>query len=92
MTHFLGHPFRPFNTFDLIKLSIYLTVDTGVDTIFILGDFNKDQRNRKNSKIADILIKYDMIQMTNDSTHVTESSSLVIYLVISYTRGRTIRS
>ena len=83
MTHFLGHPFRPFNTFDLIKLSIYLAVNTGVDTIFILGDFNKDQRNRKNSKIADILIKYDMIQMTNDATHVTESSSLVIYLVIS---------
>jgi hypothetical protein len=83
LTHFLGHPFRPFNTFDLIKLSIYLAVNTGVDTIFILGDFNKDQRNRKNSKIADILIKYDMIHLTNDATDVSESSSLVIYLDIS---------
>jgi len=83
LAHFIGHPFRPLNTFDLIKLSIHLVVDTGVDTILILGDFNKDQRNRKNSKIADILVKYDMIQFTNDTTHVTESSSLVIYLVIS---------
>jgi hypothetical protein len=46
----------------------------------ILGDFNKDQRNRKKSKIADILIKYDMIHLTNDATDVSESSSLVIYL------------
>ena len=60
-----------------------MAVDTGVDTILILGDFNKDQRNRKKSKIADILIKYDMIHLTNDATDITESSSLVIYLVIS---------
>jgi len=40
-------PISPLNTFDLIKLSIHLAVDTGVDTILILGDFNKDQRNRK---------------------------------------------
>ena len=82
MAHCIGHPFRHLNTFDLIKLSIYLAVDTGVDTILILGDFNKDQRNRTNSKIVDILVKYDKIQLINDATHVTESSSLVIYLAI----------
>ena len=60
-----------------------MAVDTVVDTILILGDFNKDQRNRKKSKIADILIKYDMIHLTNDATDVSESSSLVIYLDIS---------
>jgi len=35
-------PISPLNTFDLIKLSIYLAVDTAVNTILVLGDFNED--------------------------------------------------
>jgi len=78
LAHFIGHPFRPLNTFDLIKLSIHLAVDTGVDTILILGDFNEDQVKRQNSKIANILVKYDMVQLINDATHFTETLSSVI--------------
>lgn len=82
MAHSIGHPVRPLNTFDLIKLSIYLAADTGVDTISILGDFNADQVKQQNSKIADVLVKYDMVQLINDANHFTEASSLVIYLAI----------
>lgn len=66
------------NTFDLIEFFIDLAVDTGVDSILILGDFNDNQAKRKNSRIADILVKYDMVQLMNDATHFTETSSSVI--------------
>ena len=55
----------------------------GVNTISILGDFNEDQVKQQNSKIADVLVKYDMVPLFNDPNHFTETSSLVIYLVIS---------
>ena len=82
MAYLIGHPVRPLNNFDLIKLSIYLAVDTGVNTISILGDFNEDQVKQQNSKIADVLVKYDMVQLFNDPNHFTETSSFVIYLAI----------
>jgi hypothetical protein len=52
----------------------------GVSTISILGDFNEDQVKQQNSKIADVLVKYDMVQLFNYPNHFTETSSLVIYL------------
>ena len=54
----------------------------GVDTISILGDFKADQVKQQNSKNADVLVKYDMVQLINDANHFTEASSLVIYLAI----------
>jgi hypothetical protein len=37
-------------------------VDTGVNTIVVLGDFNEDQLKPQNNKMSNIFVKYNMIQ------------------------------
>jgi hypothetical protein len=58
-------------TFDLIEHSIDLAVDTGINTIVVLGDFNEDQLKPQNNKMSNIFVKYNMIQFINEPTHFT---------------------
>jgi hypothetical protein len=44
-------------TFDLIEHSIDLAVDTGINTIVVLGDFNEDQLKPQNNKMSNIFVK-----------------------------------
>jgi hypothetical protein len=70
-------------TFDLIEHSIDLAVDTGINTIVVLGDFNEDQLKPQNNKMSNIFVKYNMIQFINEPTHFTENSSSCIDLISS---------
>jgi hypothetical protein len=70
-------------TFDLIELSIDLAVDTGVDTIVVLGDFNEDELKPHNNKMSNIFVIYNMIQFINEPTHITKNSSSCIDLISS---------
>ena len=56
-------------TFDLIEHSIDLAVDTGINTIVVLGDFNEDQLKPQNNKLSNLFVKYNMIQFINELTH-----------------------
>ena len=85
-------------TFDLIEHSIDLAVDTGINTIVVLGDFNEDQLKPQNNKMSNIFVKYNMNQFINEPTHFTENSSSCIDLisstdpnVIDLTRSRRFR-
>jgi hypothetical protein len=70
-------------TFDLIEHSIDLAVDTGINTIVVLGDFNEDQLKPQNNKMSNIFVKYNMNQFINEPTHFTENSSSCIDLISS---------
>ena len=70
-------------TFDLIEHSIDLAVDTGINAIVVLGDFNEDQLKPQNNKMSNIFVKYNMIQFINEPTHFTENSSSCIDLISS---------
>ena len=70
-------------TFDLIEHSIDLAVDTGINTIVVLGDFNEEQLKLQNNKMSNIFVKYNMIQFINEPTHFTENSSSCIDLISS---------
>ena len=70
-------------TFDLIEHSIDLAVDTGVNAIVVLCDFNEDQLKPQNNKMFNIFVRYNMIQFINEPTHFTENSSSCIYLISS---------
>jgi hypothetical protein len=70
-------------TFDLIEHSIDLAVDTGINTIVVLGDFNEDQLKPQNNKMSNIFVKYNMNQFINEPTHFTENSSSCINLISS---------
>jgi hypothetical protein len=37
-------------------------VDTGINTIVVLGDFNEDQLKPQNNKMSNIFVKYNMNQ------------------------------
>jgi hypothetical protein len=63
------------NAFIKFEHSIDLAVDTGVNTIVVLGDFNEDQLKPQNNKMSNIFVKYNMIQFINEPTHLTENSS-----------------
>jgi hypothetical protein len=41
-------------------------VDTGINTIVVLGDFNEDQLKPQNNKMSNIFVKYNMIQFINE--------------------------
>jgi hypothetical protein len=58
-------------------------VDTGVNTIVVLGDFNEEQLKLQNNKMSNIFVKYNMIQFINEQTHFTENSSICIDLISS---------
>jgi hypothetical protein len=70
-------------TFDLIEHSIDLAVDTGINTIVVLGDFNEDQLKPENNTMSNIFVKYNMIQFINEPTHITKNSSSCIDLISS---------
>ena len=58
-------------------------MDTGVNTIVVLGDFNEDELKPQNNKMSNIFVIYNMIQFINEPTHITENSSSCIDLISS---------
>jgi hypothetical protein len=58
-------------------------VNTGINTIVVLGDFNEDQLKPQNKKMSNIFVKYNMIQFINEPIHFTENSSSCIDLISS---------
>ena len=58
-------------------------MDTCVNTIVVLGDFNEDQLKLQNNKMSNIFVKYNMIQFINEPTHFTKNSSSCIDLISS---------
>lgn len=68
--------------FDLIEYSFEMAVDTNIDTILVLGDFNEDMFDHRNQNITSILRTYSFNQFISDATHHTETSASLIDLVI----------
>jgi hypothetical protein len=48
-------------TFDLLEHSIDLAVDTGINIIAVLGDFNEDQLKPQNNNMSNIFVKYKIV-------------------------------
>ncbi|CAC5366422.1 unnamed protein product [Mytilus coruscus] len=63
------------NSFTLIEHSLDQAVDTGVENIVILGDFNEDYLKPSNVRMKNIIRKYDMFQFIDEPTHFTENST-----------------
>ena len=70
------------NYWDLIDVSFSNGIDTGIDNIFILGDFNNDCLNKHNNEILDICNQYNLTQLIEEPTHYTETSSTLLDLAI----------
>ncbi|CAC5356718.1 unnamed protein product [Mytilus coruscus] len=73
--------------FTLIEHSLDQAVDTGVEKIVILGDFNEDYLKPSNVRMKNIIRKYDMFQFIDEPTHFTENSTSCLDLVIANKRN-----
>ncbi|CAC5418083.1 unnamed protein product [Mytilus coruscus] len=56
---------------------------TGIETILIVGDFNDDQMNARQSKMKEIFTRYGMTQFVEEPTDFCENSASIIDLVLS---------
>ncbi|VDI21638.1 Hypothetical predicted protein [Mytilus galloprovincialis] len=83
----LGTFYRPPNSpqhlLNLIEHSFDLASDTGIETIVIVGDFNDDQMNPRQSKMKEIFTRYGMTQFVEEPTNFCENSASIIDLVLS---------
>ena len=84
----LGTFYRPPNaTTDVlssIEDSISLAYDTNIRNILITGDFNLDiLKLTSNKKVSDLCQHYNLLQLINEPTHHTESSSSIIDLFLT---------
>ena len=89
-TVLVGGFYRPpnseVNAFSLIEHSLDQAVDTEIENIVILGDFNEDYLKPNNDRVKHILTKYDMIQFISEPTYFTENSNSCLDLVIANNR------
>ncbi|CAC5416747.1 unnamed protein product [Mytilus coruscus] len=83
----LGTFYRPPNSpqhlLNLIEHSFDLASDTCIETILIVGDFDDDQMNPRQSKMKEIFTRYGMTQFVEEPTNFCENSASVIDLVLS---------
>jgi len=82
----IGTFYRPPNSdnnyFCKIEDSIGLAIDTGINDIIVLGDFNlKTQLDQAKRKIDSISQQFALDQCIQDPTHFTETSSSIIDLI-----------
>lgn len=75
------------NVYNLIEHSLDQAVDTGVENIVILGDFNENYLVDTNTRMKNIIARYDMVQYIDEPTHFTELSSSCLDLVIANNRN-----
>ena len=82
-----GTFYRPPNstvdTIDKIETSLDLATDTGIQDIFITGDFNIDYIKSSNERFKNIVKSYSLTQLVNEPTHYTENSSSLIDLILT---------
>ena len=71
------------NIYSLLEHSIDQAVDTGIENIVILGDFNEDYLKPSNVKMKNILTKYNLIQLVDEPTYFTENSNSCLDLVVA---------
>ena len=62
---------------------MHLAIDTGIENILIMGDFNLNVAHNTSTKIKDICCQLSLHQIINSPTHFTESSSSVIDLIFT---------
>ena len=84
----LGTFYRPPNAtpdvLSSIEDSISLAYDTNIRNILITGDFNLDiLKLTSNKKVSDLCQHYNLLQLINEPTHQTESSSSIIDLFLT---------
>ncbi|CAC5395581.1 unnamed protein product [Mytilus coruscus] len=60
-----------------------IAADTGIETILIVGDFDDDQMNQRQSKTKEIFTRYGMSQFVEEPTNFCENSTSIIDLVLS---------
>ena len=83
----VGTFYRPPNCTPLIladiENSIGLAIDTGIQDVVILGDFNLNFLNiQSKSKINNICRQFDLTQLITEPTNFAESSSTIIDLIL----------
>ena len=67
----------------LVEESLGLAIDTGIDNIIVVGDFNKNVLNDKTAKfIESICSQFNFQQCVNEPTHFTETSSSLLDLIL----------
>ncbi|CAC5378414.1 unnamed protein product [Mytilus coruscus] len=83
----LGTFYRPPNSpqhlLNLKEHSFDLALDTGIETILIVGDFNDDQMSPRQSRMKEIFTRYGMTQFAEEPTNFCENSASIIDLVLS---------
>ena len=84
--------YRPPNSnslyFSSIEDSIHLTVDTGIQYIIVISDFNYSMLNSQtSSKIKSICEQFSFTQTINAPTHFTEHSSSLIDIILTMNKN-----
>ena len=82
----IGGFYRPPNNtadyFTILSESIDRVYNTNIPDIVITGDFNYNMRTNGNNKIKDSIQNYNLEQLINEDTHLTENSSFLIDLIL----------
>ena len=83
----VGIFYRPPNSNALvlsnIENSIGMAVDTGINDIIIIGDFNINILNEYSArKVTELCQQYNLSQIINEPTNYTETSSSIIDLIM----------
>ena len=75
-------PNSPVNYWNLLENSIHRVNNTGIKFI-LLGDLNTDFLNSPSRHLMDILTHYNLTQLVNEPTRITEQTSTCIDLIIT---------
>ena len=83
----IGTFYRPSNSaidiWDSIEHSIELAFDTGIQKIYIMGDFNECQLSDRNTKIKSIVSNFAIHQLIKEPTSITKHSAILIDLIMT---------
>ena len=83
LVHFIDRPNSTPLILADIENSIGLTIDTGIQDVVILCDFNLNFLSiQSNSKINNICRQFDLTQLITEPANFAESSSTIIDLIL----------
>ena len=82
----IGGFYRPPNSsadyFHLISESIDRALNTNINDIISVGDFNYNRLSNENNRIKDLMQLYGLKQLKKEATHYTEHSASLIDLIM----------
>jgi hypothetical protein len=66
-----------------LEYSLELSLNYNADAVILVGDFNNNQFNSQCRKVKDIMRLFNLHQLINEATTLTEHSQSLINLVLT---------